>query len=70
MRSGGAWTKTGGGLGPPGPIAGYGTDGTPIPVVTETKFWGLVFDRKLSFAAHIKYLKDRCLKALNLLRIV
>ena len=31
---------------------------------------GLVFDRKLTFAAHIKYLKDRCLKALNPLRIV
>ena len=44
--------------------------GTPIPVVTETKFLGLVFDRKLTFAAHIKYLKDRCLKALNLLRVV
>ena len=29
-----------------------------------------VFDRKLTFAAHIKYLKDRCLKALNLLRVV
>ena len=44
--------------------------GAPIPVVTETKFLGLVFDRKLTFAAHIKYLKDRCLKALNLLRVV
>ena len=41
-----------------------------IPVVTETKFLGLVFDRKLTFAAHIKYLKDRCLKALNLLLVV
>ena len=44
--------------------------GASIPVVTETKFLGLVFDRKLTFAAHIKYLKDRCLKALNLLRVV
>ena len=40
-----------------------------IPVVTETKFLGLVFDRKLTFVTHIEYLKDRCLKALNLLRI-
>ena len=44
--------------------------GSPITVVTETKFLGLVFYRKLTFAAHIKYLKDRCLKALNLLRVV
>ena len=44
--------------------------GTPIPVVTETKFLGFIFDRKLTFSAHIKYLKNRCLKALNLLRVV
>ena len=31
---------------------------------------GLVFDRKLTFTAHMKYLKDRYLKALNLLRVV
>ena len=51
----------------------YGTYSTyihSIPVVTETKFLGLVFDGKLTFAAHIKYPKDRCLKALNLLRVV
>ena len=41
-----------------------------LPVVTETQFLGLVFDRKLTIAAHIKYLKDRCLKALNLLCVV
>ena len=57
-------------------LSGSGSDpaiklyGTPIPAVTETKFLSLVFNRKLTFAAHIKYLKDRCLKALNLLRIV
>ena len=44
--------------------------GASIPVVTETKFLGVVFDRKLTFAAHIRYLKDRCIKALNLLRVV
>ena len=44
--------------------------GTQIPVVTETKLLGVVFNRKLTSAAHIKYLKDRCLKALNLLRVV
>ena len=44
--------------------------GASIPVVTETKFLGLAFDRKLTLVAHIKYLEDRCLKALNLLRVV
>jgi hypothetical protein len=44
--------------------------GTSIPVVTETKFLAVVFDRKLAFVANIKYLKDRCLKALTLLRVV
>ena len=41
-----------------------------IPVVEETKFLGLIFDRKLTFKAHIKSLKDRCLKTINLLRVV
>jgi ribonuclease HI len=43
---------------------------TVIPVVEETKFLGLVFDRKLTFKPHIKSLKDKCLKAINLLRVV
>jgi len=43
---------------------------TPIPVVTGAKFLGLVLDKKLTFTAHIKYIKDRCLKALNLLRVI
>jgi hypothetical protein len=34
-----------------------------IPVVNETKFLGLIFDRKLSFKPHIAYLKKKCLKA-------
>jgi hypothetical protein len=41
-----------------------------IPLVSETKFLGLVFDSKLSFKAHIDYLKKKCLKAMNLLRVV
>jgi hypothetical protein len=44
--------------------------GTNIPVVKETKFLGLVFDSKLSFIPHVQYLKDKCLKAMNLLRVV
>ena len=45
-------------------------DGTPIPVVEENKFQGVIFDRKLSFIPHIKQLKAKCQKALNLLRVV
>ena len=35
----------------------------PVPVVEEAKFLGVVFDRKLSFIAHLKHLKDKCTKA-------
>ncbi len=41
-----------------------------IPVVEETKFLGLYFDRKLKFLSHIKYVKNKCLKALDILRVV
>ena len=44
--------------------------GSSIPVVEETKFLGLMFDRRLNFKSHLKYLKDKCLKAINLLRVV
>ncbi|GFO26432.1 Pol-like protein [Plakobranchus ocellatus] len=45
-------------------------DGQTIPVKGEAKFLGVVFDSKLNFSSHIKYLKKKCLKALNLLRVV
>ena len=46
-------------------------DGTPIPVVEETKFLGVIFDKKkLTFISHIKKLKAKCQTALNLLRVV
>ena len=41
-----------------------------IPVVAESKFLGVIFDNKLSFIPHIEYLKAKCQKALNLLRVV
>ena len=41
-----------------------------IPVVDQYKFLGIIFDRKLSFIPHIYYLKAKCQKALQLLRIV
>ena len=45
-------------------------DGTSIKVADEAKFLGLVFDRRLTFRAHVKYLKTVCDKALNMLRVV
>ena len=37
-----------------------------ISVVKEIKFLGIVFDSKLKFKAHILYLRNKCLKSLNL----
>ena len=45
-------------------------DKNPIKVVKQTKFLGLVFDHKLSFIPHIQMLKAKCLKSLNLLKVV
>ena len=45
-------------------------DGVEIPVVAQYKFLGVIFDRKLSFIPHINYLKAKCQKALQLLRVV
>jgi ribonuclease HI len=42
----------------------------PIPVMTEAKYLGIIFDRKLSFIPHLQYLRTKCLKALNLLKVV
>ena len=44
--------------------------GSPIPVVEEAKFLGLLFDKKLSFISHIKALKAKCLKALDVLKVL
>ncbi len=44
-------------------------DGVPIEVVNDFKFLGLLFDSKLTFIPHIDNLKNKCLKALNLLRV-
>ena len=45
-------------------------NGNPIPVVDETRFLGLIFDKKLSFISHITQLKSRCFSALNLLKVL
>ena len=33
-------------------------------------FHGVIFDNKLTFVPHIRYLKEKCVKVLNLLRVV
>ena len=45
-------------------------DGDPIKVVKEMRFLGLVFDSKLSLLPHIRALKARCLKALDVLKVL
>ena len=42
----------------------------PIKIVAKTKFLGLVWDRGLTFKDHVLYLRGKCLKALNMLRIL
>ena len=44
-------------------------DNGPIQFVKEAKFLGLIWDTKLTFEPHIKYLKARCQKALNVLKV-
>ena len=44
--------------------------GSLIPVVEDFNFLRIIFDRQLSFIPHIKYLKAKCLKALNLLKVL
>ena len=44
-------------------------DKTPIKVVTEAKFLGVIFDRTLSYSSHVNYLKTNYLKALDILKV-
>ena len=41
-----------------------------IPVVQQTKYLGLIFDNKLNFKPHIDYVRQKCHKALTLLKVV
>ena len=34
-------------------------DKTPIKVVTEAKFLGVIFDQTLSYSSHVNYLKTK-----------
>ena len=41
-----------------------------IEFVKEHKFLGLIWDKKLTFKPHIMDLKNRCFKALNIIRVL
>ncbi len=41
-----------------------------IPCVKEARYLGLIFDHKLNFIAHIKHIKNKTQKSLNLLRVL
>lgn len=43
-------------------------DNEKIEIVQQHKFLGMIFDSKLTFLPHIKYLKTKCFKALQLIR--
>ena len=43
---------------------------TPIKVVREAKFLGVIFDTKLTFKNPFQYLKTSCQKALDILHVV
>ena len=43
---------------------------TPITVIKEAKFLGLIFYTKLTFKNHVQYLASSCQKALDILRVV
>ena len=44
-------------------------NGTALPVVEETKFLCLLFDCKLTFIPHLKYIRKKCLQAINLFEL-
>ena len=41
-----------------------------IPAVSQTKFLGVIFDKKMNFKASIDYICQKCEKAMNLLKVV
>lgn len=45
-------------------------DGTILKEVTIKKFLGLIFDRMLTWVQHIQYLRGKCIKALNIVRVI
>lgn len=44
--------------------------GQRLPVEAEHKFLGLILDSKLTFTSHIKYIKNKCIKTMNILKVL
>ena len=44
--------------------------GEVIPVKPEAKFLGVVLDKRLTYRSHIRTLRDKCMRALNILKCV
>ena len=44
--------------------------GQRIPCAQEARFLGLIFDHRLTWVAHLKSLKSKCLDALNILKVL
>ncbi|GFW98594.1 probable RNA-directed DNA polymerase from transposon X-element [Trichonephila clavipes] len=42
----------------------------PIPVVSAVRFLGVIFDSKLTFLPHVLYLRKRCERSLNILKVL
>ncbi|GBN13043.1 hypothetical protein AVEN_74935-1, partial [Araneus ventricosus] len=41
-----------------------------IPVVNDIRFLGVIFDRKLTFLPHVLYLRKKCERSLNILKVL
>ena len=41
-----------------------------IPISDNIKYLGVILDTKLSFKPHIQYIRDKCLKSLNILKVL
>ncbi|GBN53979.1 hypothetical protein AVEN_75827-1 [Araneus ventricosus] len=52
------------------PDPDFQLNGSPIPIVQETKFLGIIFDTKLTFRSHIKHLKTKCIRTLNIMKVL
>ena len=44
--------------------------GSEILLVDQYKFIGIIFDKKYSFIPYIQYLKEKCSKTSQLLRLI
>ena len=46
------------------------TSNAELPVKEEVKFFGMIYDRILSFKPHIEYVRRKCQKAMNLFKVL